>query len=96
MIQTGKKTTRAREKNAPGRSNKTLFYFFLFFGFAMIAVSFISEINFHYLQGFVPDDIPEDIFWRAEYAEVFNSITFLVIAGFSFFMAWYVKRNVKF
>lgn len=91
----GKKQKMAREKNTPRRSSKTLFYFFLFFGFAMIAVSFISEINFHYWQGFVPDELPEDVFWRAEYSEVFNSITFLVIAAVSFVMAGFAYRKVS-
>ena len=95
MIPTGKKQTRAREKNAPRSSSKTLFYFFLFFGFAMVAMSFVSEINFHYWQGFMPENLPEDVFWRAEYSEVFNSITFLVIAGVSFVMAGFAYKKVS-
>ena len=48
-------------------------------GFLMIALSFISEFNFHYLQGFMPDLVDQDILWRAEAAEVFNSMSFLIL-----------------
>jgi len=51
----------------------------LFTGILLIVLSFVSEFNFHYIQGFMPDLVEEDIFWRAEAAEVFNSMSFLII-----------------
>jgi len=51
----------------------------LYTGVLLIALSFISEINFHYIQGFMPDLLDNDIFWRAEAAEVFNSMSFLIL-----------------
>jgi hypothetical protein len=48
-------------------------------GVILIILSFISEINFHYILGFKPENIDPDIFWRAEVAEVFNSMSFLVL-----------------
>jgi hypothetical protein len=51
----------------------------LFTGILLIALSFLSEFNFHFIQGFMPDLVEEDIFWRAEAAEVFNSMSFLVL-----------------
>ncbi len=51
----------------------------LFTGILLIILSFISELNFHYIQGFMPDLIETEIFWRAEMAEVFNSMSFLIL-----------------
>ena len=51
----------------------------LFTGILLIVVSFVSEFNFHYIQGFMPDLVEEDIFWKAEAAEVFNSMSFLIL-----------------
>ncbi|MFW9773585.1 MAG: hypothetical protein ACFFFB_14535 [Candidatus Heimdallarchaeota archaeon] len=51
----------------------------LFTGILLIILSFISEFNFHYFQGFMPDLIDSAIFWRAEATEVFNSMSFLLI-----------------
>ena len=51
----------------------------LFTGILLIVLSFISEFNFHYLQGFMPDLVDQDIFWRAEAAEVFNSMSFMIL-----------------
>jgi hypothetical protein len=51
----------------------------LFTGVLLILLSFLSEFNFHFIQGFMPDLVDEDIFWRAEAAEVFNSMSFLVL-----------------
>ncbi|UCC20237.1 MAG: hypothetical protein JSV62_02830 [Promethearchaeota archaeon] len=47
-------------------------------GILLIIISFISEFHFHYIQGFSPELVEADIFWRAEAAEVFNSMIFLV------------------
>jgi LPXTG-motif cell wall-anchored protein len=47
--------------------------------FFLIIFAFISEFHFHYIQGFMPGNVPSDIFWRAEMAEVLNSMTFLVL-----------------
>jgi hypothetical protein len=51
----------------------------LFTGIILIILSFISELNFHYIQGFMPDLVETEIFWRAEMAEVFNSMSFLIL-----------------
>jgi len=51
----------------------------LFSGILLIILSFISELNFHYIQGFMPELVDSDIFWRAEAAEVFNSMSFLIL-----------------
>jgi len=51
----------------------------LYTGILLIALSFISEINFHYIQGFRPGSVDIDIFWRAEAVEAFNSMSFLII-----------------
>ncbi|MFW9828406.1 MAG: hypothetical protein ACFFEY_12520 [Candidatus Thorarchaeota archaeon] len=51
----------------------------LYTGIILIILSFISEINFHYIQGFRPELVSEEIFWRAEMAEVFNSMSFLIL-----------------
>jgi len=40
-------------------------------GIVLIVLAFISEFNFHYFQGFMPEAMDPDIFWRAEAAEVF-------------------------
>jgi hypothetical protein len=51
----------------------------LYTGILLIILSFISEINFHYIQGFRPGLVDNDIFWRAEAVEAFNSTSFLII-----------------
>jgi len=51
----------------------------LFTGILLILLSFISEINFHYIQRFKPELVDPSIFWRAELAEVFNSMSFLIL-----------------
>lgn len=51
----------------------------LYTGILLFVLSFISEFNFHFFQGFMPEYVDEDIFWRAEAAEVFNSMSFLII-----------------
>ena len=48
-------------------------------GILLIILSFISEFNFHYFQGFKPELMDPNIFWRAEAAEVFNSMSFLIL-----------------
>ncbi|TXT59576.1 MAG: hypothetical protein BAJALOKI1v1_1400010 [Promethearchaeota archaeon] len=48
-------------------------------GIFLVVFSFISEFHFHFLQGFMPENVPSDIFWRAEAAEVLNSMTFLIL-----------------
>ena len=43
-------------------------------GILLVTLSFISEFHFHYIQGFMPELVEEDIFMRAEAAEVFKLI----------------------
>jgi hypothetical protein len=62
-------------------------------GILLIALSFISEINFHFIQGFMPDLVDEDIFWRAENAEVFNSMSFLVLGIFLIITAFILSKK---
>ncbi|MFX0029458.1 MAG: hypothetical protein ACFE8B_09625 [Candidatus Hermodarchaeota archaeon] len=59
-------------------AEKLIFYT----GILLIILSFISEINFHYIQGFQEDLVGSEIFWKAEAAEVFNSMSFLIIGIF--------------
>lgn len=48
---------------------------YILIGLILIAASFVSEINFHYIQKFMKKTTcDENTFWRAEKAEVFNSI----------------------
>jgi len=65
--------------------------FLLLSGIAFIAISFISELNFHYLQGFMPCCINQQTFARAENAEVFNSMTFLIVGALFITMAIVIK-----
>jgi len=68
----------------------------LFTGILLIALSFISEFNFHYIQGFRPELIDSDIFWRAEAAEVFNSMTFLILGIILIILAFRIsKKRIK-
>jgi hypothetical protein len=65
-------------------------------GFLLILLSFISEINFHFIQGFQQDLVDSDIFWKAEAAEVFNSMSFLIIGFFLLIAALRLsKKRVK-
>ncbi len=65
----------------------------LFTGILLIALSFISEFNFHYFQGFMPDVVDESIFWRAEAAEVFNSMSFLIIGILLIIIAFIISKK---
>lgn len=69
----------------------------LFTGILLIALSFISEINFHYIQGFRPELVESDIFWRAEAAEVFNSMSFLILGLLLIIIAFILsKKRLKY
>ena len=65
----------------------------LFTGILLIALSFISEINFHYIQGFRPGLVDDDIFWRAEAVEAFNSMSFLIIGIFLIIIAFKISKK---
>lgn len=65
----------------------------LFTGILLIALSFISELNFHYIQGFMPALVEEDIFWRAEAAEVFNSMSFLILGIVLILLAFILSKK---
>ena len=68
----------------------------LFTGILLIALSFISEFNFHYIQGFSPELVDSDIFWRAEAAEVFNSMSFLILGIILIIIAFkFSKKRLK-
>ncbi len=68
----------------------------LYTGILLIALSFISEINFHYIQGFMPDLVDNDIFWRAEAVEAFNSMSFLIIGIILITIAFnFSKRRIN-
>ena len=84
------------EKECP-RWKRNAFIFLLILGISFIAISFASELNFHYLQGFMPSNVSEDIFWKAENAEVFNSMIFLLVGiGFTVVaIVFLVKINKK-
>ncbi|MBY8985996.1 MAG: hypothetical protein KGD65_13055 [Candidatus Lokiarchaeota archaeon] len=65
-------------------------------GILLVALSFISEFHFHYIQGFMPDLMEEDIFKRAEAAEVFNSMSFLILGVILIITAFILsKRRLK-
>ncbi len=65
----------------------------LFTGILLIILSFISELHFHYIQGFMPELVESDIFWRAEAAEVFNSMSFLILGAILIIIALKLSRN---
>ncbi len=65
----------------------------LFFGILLIILSFISELHFHYIQGFMPELVGSQIFWRAEAAEVFNSMSFLILGVILIIIALRFSRN---
>lgn len=65
----------------------------IFTGILLIALSFISEFNFHFIQGFMPDSVDEDIFRRAENAEVFNSMSFLILGIFLVIIAFLLSKK---
>ncbi|MFX1302931.1 MAG: hypothetical protein ACFE9X_06205 [Promethearchaeota archaeon] len=65
----------------------------LFNGILLIALSFISEINFHFIQGFRPELIEPDIFWRAEATEVFNSMSFLILGLLLIIIAFILSKK---
>ena len=68
----------------------------LYTGILLIALSFISEINFHYIQGFRPGLVDTDIFWRAEAVEAFNSMSFLIIGIILIIIAFnFSKRRIN-
>ncbi len=68
----------------------------LFTGIFLFVFSFISEIHFHYIQGFRPELIDSDIFWRAEAVEVFNSMTFLIVGIILIMLAFRIsKKRIK-
>jgi LPXTG-motif cell wall-anchored protein len=67
----------------------------LFTGILLIILSFISEFNFHFIQGFMPDLVNEDIFWRAEAAEVFNSMSFLILGLVLIIIAFILSKKRK-
>jgi LPXTG-motif cell wall-anchored protein len=78
-----------KEKNYFLISEKVI----LFSGIVLIALSFISEFHFHYIQGFMPGNVESDIFWRAEAAEVLNSMSFLIIGIVLVIMSFFLSRR---
>jgi len=68
----------------------------LFTGIFLFVFSFISEIHFHYIQGFRPELVDTEIFWRAEAVEVFNSMTFLLLGIILIILAFRIsKKRIK-
>ena len=65
----------------------------LYTGILLIILSFISEVNFHYILGFRPEAMDLDIFWRAEAAEVFNSMSFLVLGIILIALAFRISKK---
>ncbi|NVM45454.1 MAG: hypothetical protein HWN79_11110 [Candidatus Lokiarchaeota archaeon] len=65
----------------------------LYTGILLITLSFISEINFHYIQGFRPGLVDNDIFWRAEAVEAFNSMSFLILGIFLIIFAFILSKK---
>ncbi|MFX1457023.1 MAG: hypothetical protein ACFFDB_16735 [Promethearchaeota archaeon] len=65
----------------------------LYTGILLIVLSFISEFNFHYIQGFSPDLVGNDIFWRSEAAEVFNSMSFLILGIVLIVVAFKISKK---
>ncbi len=65
----------------------------LFSGILLIILSFISELHFHYIQGFMPELVDPEVFWRAEAAEVFNSMSFLILGIVLIIIAFRLSRK---
>ncbi|MFX1378615.1 MAG: hypothetical protein ACFFA4_05940 [Promethearchaeota archaeon] len=64
-----------------------------FTGILLIVLSIISELNFHYIQGFKPELMAPNIFWKAEAAEVFNSMSFLILGILLIFIAFRISKR---
>lgn len=62
-------------------------------GILLIILSFLSEINFHYIQGFRPELMENNLFWRAEAAEVFNSMSFLILGIILIFISLRLSKR---
>jgi len=62
-------------------------------GILLIVLSIISELNFHYIQGFRPELMDPNIFWKAEAAEVFNSMSFLILGILLIFIAFRISKR---
>ncbi|MFW9874872.1 MAG: hypothetical protein ACFFG0_17330 [Candidatus Thorarchaeota archaeon] len=68
----------------------------LFTGILLIILSFICEINFHFIQGFQPELVSKDVFWKAEAAEVFNSMSYLILGIFLIIATFKIlKKRIK-
>jgi len=74
---------------------RRVFLFLLILGIFLVMMSFVSELNFHYLQGFQQETVSQDIFWRAERAEVLNSLTFIILGSGLIILAIFLKIKRK-
>ncbi|MHA2127631.1 MAG: hypothetical protein ACW99E_20210 [Promethearchaeota archaeon] len=82
---------KVQEKNRFDAAEKVI----IITGILLIILSFVSEINFHYFQGFTLDSVDNDIFWRAEASEVFNSMSFLVLGRTLIAIAFILSKKRK-
>ncbi|NHJ25131.1 MAG: hypothetical protein EAX89_11175 [Candidatus Lokiarchaeota archaeon] len=64
-------------------------------GILLIILSFISEINFHFIQEFRHELVETDTFWRAEAPEVFNSMSFLIIGVILIIIAFKLSKKTQ-
>jgi uncharacterized membrane protein len=63
-------------------------------GFFLIIMAIVSELNFHYIQNFRPETIyDQELFWRAEFSEVLNSMTFFVLGIVMVILGYILLKN---
>jgi len=89
----GKKQSQARSRASTRKKSDTIFFVFLTLGIILIAWSFFMEINFHYIQGFMPCCIDQETFWKMEAVVASTSTALIVIGTISIIIAIYFKKK---
>lgn len=64
-------------------------------GIILITASIVSEIIFHFIQGFNTDVITAEQLWAFEPVEAFNSTTLLIAGAFLVIIPLIVTRSKK-
>ena len=92
-IPMGKKQSQARSRASIRKKSDTIFFVFLTLGIILIAWSFFMEINFHYIQGFMPCCVDQETFWKMEAVVASTSTALIVIGTISIIVAIYFKKK---
>ena len=65
-------------------------------GMFLIIMAVVSELNFHYIQNYRPETInAPELFWRAEFSEVLNSMTFLILGIVMIILGFILLKKSK-